>query len=187
MRVTNRLARWVAGILVSPAIVSCSAPVTDPLLKDPAQWPLMTLRGLTEHGELPEQAEHPLAQIKVGSYDMIAWVNSEGHCGLSGSDWTLDLDLTANQGHPARQQGFSGPMEAAVSGSRESEASLFCTRTRMLIRVEGQTSDPFVSGDAVAQIVDGGLNAVVGPQEAQRESLPRAPITVAGPGVNPLV
>ncbi|MEV4807204.1 hypothetical protein AB0K18_45015 [Nonomuraea sp. NPDC049421] len=180
---TNRLARVMAGFLMSPVLVSCSAPVTDPLLRDPAQWPLTTLRGLVDHGELPEEAERPLAQIKVGTYDMIAWVNSEGHCGLSGADWTLDLDLTRSQGHPARQQGFSGPMEAAVSGSRESEASLFCTRSRMLIRVEGQTSEPFVSGDAVAQIVDGGLNAVVGPQEAQRESLPRAAITVAGPGI----
>ncbi|MEU6716582.1 hypothetical protein ABZ897_34395 [Nonomuraea sp. NPDC046802] len=83
-------------------------------------------------------------------------------------------------GRPERKEGFSGPLEPAVGSSHDSKVSLFCTSTRTLIRVEGETSEPFVSGDAVAQLVNGGLNAVVGSEEAQRESLPRASTTKGG-------
>jgi hypothetical protein len=50
----------------------------------------------------------------------------------------------------------------------------------MLIRVEGETSKPFAFGNAVAQLFNGGLNAVVGSQEAQKESLPGATVTRGG-------
>ncbi|WP_371779690.1 hypothetical protein [Streptosporangium subroseum] len=176
----DRLARVVAAFLVLPALGACSAPISDPLLKDPAQWPLVKLKGLTDHPKLPEEAERALAQINVGSYDLIAWIHSSGLCGLSGSDWSMNVDMTRSEGQPVREEGFSGPMEPAVGSSSESKVSLFCTPTRMLIRVEGETSKPFVSGDAVAQPFNGGLNAVVGSQEAQKESLPGATVTRGG-------
>ncbi|MGP3915849.1 hypothetical protein ACTWQA_29515 [Nonomuraea sp. 10N515B] len=48
------------------------------------------------------------------------------------------------------------------------------------VAVEGEASKPFVSGDAVAQPVNGGLNAVVGSREARKESLPGATVTPGG-------
>ncbi|WP_157518664.1 hypothetical protein [Herbidospora mongoliensis] len=150
------------------------------MLKDPAQWPLAKLKGLTDHAELPDEAERALAQIRVGSYDLIAWIHSSGLCGLSSSDWSMHVDMTESEGEPSRDEGFSGPTEPAVGSSSESKVSLFCTPTRMLIRVEGETSRPFISGEAVAQLVDGGLNAVVGSQEAREESLPGANVTPGG-------
>ncbi|AWS41735.1 hypothetical protein [Streptosporangium sp. 'caverna'] len=176
----DRLARVVAAFLVLPALGACSAQNADPLLKDPAQWPLVKLKGLTDPPKLPEEAERVLAQIKVGSYDLIAWIHSSGLCGLSGSDWSMNVDMIRSEGQPAREEGFSGPVEPAVGSSSESKVSLFCTPTRMLIRVEGETSKPSVSGDAVAQLFNGGLNAVVGSQEARQESLPGATVTPGG-------
>ncbi|MEU6726725.1 hypothetical protein ABZ917_23740 [Nonomuraea wenchangensis] len=87
------------------------------------------------------------------------------------------VDLTESSGEPSRDDGFSGPMEPTAGVSSESKVSLFCTPTRMLIRVTGETSRPFVSGDAVAQLFRGGLNAVVGSRQAQQESLPGATVT----------
>ncbi len=176
----DRLARAVIAFLVLPALGACSAPTVNPLLKNPAQWPLVKLKGLTSHGKLPDEADRALAQITVGSYDMIAWIHSSGRCGLSGSGWSMYVDMTKSEGNPQREEGFSGPVEPAVGISRESKVRLFCTPTRMLIRVEGQMSEPSVSGDAVAQPVNGGLNAVVGSWEAQKESLPGATVTPGG-------
>ncbi|MET8049261.1 hypothetical protein ABZU75_16850 [Streptosporangium sp. NPDC005286] len=177
----ERLARAVVAFLVLPAFGACSAPTVNPLLKNPAQWPLVKLKGLADYPKpLPDEAERALAQIKVGSYDLIAWIHSSGLCGLSGSDWSTYVDLTKSEGDPGREEGFSGPVELAAGSSSEGKVSLFCTPTRMLIRVEGETSKPFVSGDAVAQLVNGGLNAVVGSQEAQEESLPGATVTRGG-------
>ncbi|WP_327581455.1 hypothetical protein OHA25_36475 [Nonomuraea sp. NBC_00507] len=176
----DRLARTVVAFLLLPALGACSAPPANPLLKNPAQWPLVQLNGLTGHRRLPGEAERALAQIRVGSHDLIAWIHSSGRCGLSDSGWSMYVDLTTSEGHPGREVGFSGPMEPAVGSSSESKVSLFCTPTRMLIRVEGETSKPFVSGDAVAQPVNGGLNAVVGSREAQKESLPGATVTPGG-------
>ncbi|NRQ34009.1 hypothetical protein HII36_19440 [Nonomuraea sp. NN258] len=138
------------------------------------------MQGLTGYGKLPDEAERPLAQIVVGPYDMIAWINSSGRCGLSAADWTISADLINSEGRPERDKGFSGPVEPAVGTSHENKVSLFCASTRMLIRVEGETSGPFVSGDAVANLVSGGLNAVVGPEEARWESLPGASVTRGG-------
>ncbi|ETK30911.1 hypothetical protein [Microbispora sp. ATCC PTA-5024] len=150
------------------------------MLKDPARWPLVKLRGLTDHPKLPDEGERALAQIMVGSQNLIAWINSSGLCGLSGSGWSMHVDLTESEGQPEREEGFSGPVEPAVVTSSEDKVRLACTPTRMLIRVEGETSHPFVSGDAVAQPVNGGLNAVVGSPEAQKESLPGATVTRGG-------
>lgn len=176
----DRLARVVAAFLVLPVLGACSAPPANPLLPDPARWPLAELTGLSGPPELPDEAERALAQIGVGSYDLIAWIHSSGRCGLSGTDWSMHIDLTESEGHLEREEGFSGPVEQAVGVSSENRVSLFCTPTRMLIRVERETSNPFVSGDAVAQVVDGGLNAVVGSPEARMESLPGATVTRGG-------
>ncbi|MER7366472.1 hypothetical protein [Nonomuraea wenchangensis] len=176
----RRVVAAVAALLLAPVLGACSAPADDPLLKDPARWPLTGLKGLVDHHELPDGGERALAQIKVGSVDLIAWINSAGRCGLSGSDWSMYVDLTESAGQPSREDGFSGPMEPAAGVSSESKVSLFCTPTRMLIRVTGETSKPFVSGDAVAQLFRGGLNAVVGSPQAQRESLPGATVTPGG-------
>lgn len=182
----DRLARAGAAVVVLLALGACSAPPADPLLRDAAQWPLVKVRGLIDDPKLPDEAERALAQVKVGSYDMLAWIHSSGLCGLSGSEWSvhtdvsMHVDLTRSEGRPERPAGFSGPTEPAVSTSYGNKVSLFCTPTRMLIRVSGETSQPFVSGDAVAQLVDGGLNAVVGSEEALRESLPRATVTRGG-------
>ncbi|MFI6598683.1 hypothetical protein ACIBHX_20695 [Nonomuraea sp. NPDC050536] len=176
----DRLARAVVAFLVLPALGACSAPTVNPLLKNSAQWPLVKLKGLTDHPKLPDEAERALAQINVGSYDLIAWIHPSGRCGLSGSGWSMHVDMTKSEGQPGREEGFSGPVEPAVGISSESKVSLFCTPTRMLIRVKGETSKPFVSGDAVAQLFNGGLNAVVGSREAQKESLPGATVTPGG-------
>ncbi|MGW5157330.1 hypothetical protein ACWEPN_17825 [Nonomuraea wenchangensis] len=176
----GRVAAALAALLFLPALGGCSAPPDDPLLKDPARWPLTGLRGLIDHHELPDGGERALAQIKVGSVDLLAWINSAGRCGLSGSDWSMYVDLTESSGHPSRDDGFSGPMEPATGVSSEGKVSLFCTPTRMLIRVTGETAQPFVSGDAVAQLFRGGLNAVVGSRQAQQESLPGATVTPGG-------
>ncbi|MFF4624254.1 hypothetical protein [Nonomuraea jabiensis] len=182
----RRLTSAVAAFMVVSALGGCSGPaegpsVKDPLLKDPAQWPLAKLEALTlrtVHRELPEQAERALAEIKVGSIDLTAWINSSGLCGLTGPGWSMHTDLTRSDGgDPTREDGFSGPEEPEVGGSSEGKVGLFCTPTRMLIRVEGETSKPSVSGHAVAQIFNGGLNVVVGTREAQRESLPGATVT----------
>ncbi|MFD0467851.1 hypothetical protein ACFQ0B_05700 [Nonomuraea thailandensis] len=162
------------------AATACATPPADPVLKDPARWPLAELRGLIDRPEVPDEAERALAQIRVGSYDLLAWIHSSGLCGLAGAGWSMHVDLTGSQGQPKREDGFSGPVEPAAAVSHEGEVSLFCTPTRMLIRVEGQTSQPFVSGDAAGQIVNGGLNAVVGSPEALYESLPRATVTRGG-------
>ncbi|TLP62489.1 hypothetical protein [Microbispora triticiradicis] len=90
------------------------------------------------------------------------------------------VDMTKSEGRSERPEGFSGPVEPAVSSVYGTKVSLFCTLTRMLIRVSEETSQPFVSGEAVAQLVNGGLNAVVGSAEAQRESPPRATVTRGG-------
>ncbi|UBU14574.1 hypothetical protein [Nonomuraea gerenzanensis] len=176
----SRLAHAVVAFLVLPVAGACSASPADAPLKDPAQWPLAAVRGLTSHGKLPDEADRALAQIKVGSYDMIAWISSSGLCGLAGSDWSTHVDMVDSEGRLEREEGFSGPLEPAVGSSHEDKVSLFCTSTRMLVRVEGETAEPFVSGDAVAQVVNGGLNAVVGTEEALRESLPRADVTRGG-------
>ncbi|MEV0147071.1 MULTISPECIES: hypothetical protein [unclassified Nonomuraea] len=175
----------MAAFVVLSALGACSAPaegpsVKDPLLKDPARWPLAKLDALTVrtgHRELPEQAERTLAEIKVGSVDLTAWINSSGVCGLTGPGWSMSVDLTMSEGDPEREDGFSGPEEREVGSSSEGKVGLFCTPTRMLIRVKGETSKPSVRGHAVAQIFKGGLNAVVGTRQAQRESLPGATVT----------
>ncbi|MCK2213089.1 hypothetical protein MF672_004645 [Actinomadura sp. ATCC 31491] len=169
-----------AALLMAPALAACSAPSGDPLLKDPARWPLARLKGVTGVPRLPDEAERALAQIKVGPYDLTAWIHPSGLCGLSGPGWSMHEDLTRTEGDPARPDGFSGPTERASGVSSESKVTLFCTPTRMLIRVEGETRKPSVSGDAVAQVVGGGLNAVVGTEEARRESLPGATVTRGG-------
>ncbi|MEU4511172.1 hypothetical protein AB0G05_16905 [Nonomuraea wenchangensis] len=176
----RRMAAAVAASLLAATLGACSAPVKEPLLTDPARWPLMELKGLVDHHDLPDGGERALAQIKVGSVDLIAWISSAGRCGLSGSDFSMYIDLTDSSGQPSRDDGFSGPMEPAAGVSSESKVSLFCTPTRMLIRVTGETSKPFVAGDAVAQLFRGGLNAVVGSPQAQRESLPGATVTRGG-------
>lgn len=56
----------------------------------------------------------------VGSYDMIAWIHSSGRCGLSGSDWSMDVDLARSEGQPERDEGFSGPTEPAVGSTPSS-------------------------------------------------------------------
>ncbi|NUW43896.1 hypothetical protein [Nonomuraea rhodomycinica] len=184
--VIKRLTSAVAAFVVVSALGGCSGPaegpsVKDPLLKDPARWPLAGLEALTVRTgqrELPEQAERTLAQIRVGSVDLTAWINSSGLCGLTGPGWSIYADLTrSDAGDPAREDGFSGPEEPEVGSSNEGKVGLFCTPTRMLIRVEGETSKPSVSGHAVAQVFNGGLNVVVGTREAQRESLPGATVT----------
>ncbi|MEU6716581.1 hypothetical protein ABZ897_34390 [Nonomuraea sp. NPDC046802] len=68
----NPLARAMAAFLALPVLGACSATLTNPLLKHPAQWPPAKLQGLTSHRKLPEEADRALAQIKVGPYDMIA-------------------------------------------------------------------------------------------------------------------
>lgn len=178
--VSRRLVGVVAALLVSPVIGACSTPSTHPMLKDPSQWPLARLKGLTSHRELPAEADRALAQVKVGSYDLMAWIHTSGRCGLAGDGWSMYVDLTKSEGQPDREDGFSGPVEPAAGSSHESKVTLFCTPTRMLIRVDGETAGPFVSGDAVAQVVDGGLNAVVGSERARRESLPHATVTKGG-------
>ncbi|MGR6924190.1 hypothetical protein ACU635_58840 [[Actinomadura] parvosata] len=174
-----RTALAVTASLLLPA-TACSAPPADPLLKDPAQWPLARLNGLVDRPPVPEEAERALAQIRVGSYDLLAWIHPSGLCGLAGSGWSMHVDLTRSEGQPQRADGFSGPMEPAASTTHESKVTLTCTPTRMLIRVKGETQDAFVSGDAVAKPVNGGLNAVVGTPEAQSESLPGAAVTRGG-------
>lgn len=181
----DRLARVATPFFALLAIGASTSPA-NPLLKDPAQWPLIKLKGLTDKPKLPDDAERALAQVRVGSYDMLAWINSSGLCGLSSSEWSVHTDvsmyadLTKSEGRSERPEGFSGPVEPAVSSVYGTKVSLFCTPTRMLIRVSEETSQPFVSGEAVAQLVDGGLNAVVGSAEAQRESLPGATVTRGG-------
>ncbi|GII33856.1 hypothetical protein [Planotetraspora mira] len=184
----DRLARAATTFLALLALGACStpAPPANPLLKDPAQWPLIKLKGLTDNPKLPDDAERALAQIKVGSYDMQAWINSSGLCGLSSSEWSVHtdvsmyVDLTKSEGHLERPEGFSGPVEPAASSAYGTKVYLFCTPTRMLIRISGETSQPHVSGDAVAQLVNDGLNAVVGSMEAQIESLPHPTVTRGG-------
>ncbi|MEW9527190.1 hypothetical protein [Microbispora sp. NPDC049125] len=53
----DRPTRALAAFLVLPALGACSAPPVNPVLKDPAQWPLNKLKGLTDHPELPDEAE----------------------------------------------------------------------------------------------------------------------------------
>ncbi|MFI9592787.1 hypothetical protein [Nonomuraea sp. NPDC052265] len=176
----RRLAPAVAFVLL-PALGACSAPAKEPMLKDPARWPLAKLEELPRPAGLPQEAERALARIKVGSIGLTAWINSSGLCGLTGPGWSMNADLTkSDMAEPTQEDGFSGPGEPQVGGAQESKVTLFCTPTRMLIRVEGETSKPSVSGNAVAQIYRGGLNAVVGTPEARRESLPGATVTPAG-------
>ncbi|GAB1818513.1 hypothetical protein [Herbidospora sp. RD11066] len=177
----GRIALAVLTFLSLPVLAACSEPDVKPLLEDPSQWPLARLTGFADRPEqLPDEAERALARIKVGSHDLIAWIHPSGLCGLAGSDWSMNIDLTKAEGQTTRENGFSGPLESAAATSMQSEVSLFCTPTRMLIRVDGQTSKPFVSGDAAAQVVNGGLNAVVGSEAALQESLPAANITKGG-------
>ncbi|MEV4398685.1 hypothetical protein [Nonomuraea sp. NPDC049607] len=176
----RRLAPVVAFVLL-PVLGACAAPAKEPMLKDPARWPLAGLKGVSVQGGLPEEAELALARIKVGPHDLTAWINPSGLCGLSGEGWSVNADLTrSDAAEPTREDGFAGPAEPEVGGAHESKVSLFCTPTRMLIRVEGETSKPSVSGNAVAQVYKGGLNAVVGTPEARRESLPGATVTPGG-------
>ncbi len=165
---------------------ACSTPPpANPVLKDPSQWPLVKLAGMTGDPKLPDEAGRPLAQIRVGRYDLHAWIDPSGVCGLAGSEWSertdvdMSIDLTRSEGGPMRPDGFSGPVEPTVTAS-SSKAALFCTPTRMLIKVFGETSEPFVNGAAVGQVVDGGLDVVVGDEEALWESLPRATLTPGG-------
>ncbi|GLX93900.1 hypothetical protein [Herbidospora sp. NBRC 101105] len=181
----HQLARAATTFTALLALGACSAPPANPLLQDPAQWPLVKLAGLADNPELPDEAERALAQIKVGSYNLLAWINSSGLCGLSssaataGTDVNVYIDLTKSEGGLERPEGFSGPVEPTVS-AYGTKVRLFCTPTRMLIRISGETSEPFVSGDAIAKLVNGGLNAVVGSAEAQMESLPDATVTRGG-------
>ncbi|MFI7537939.1 hypothetical protein [Streptosporangium sp. NPDC049376] len=168
------------------ALGACSAPVADPVLKDPAQWPLAKLKRLPDDGEPPEGADRVLARIKVGSHKLTAWIHPSGQCGLAGSsknmeaDWSMSSDMTRSSRDLMREEGFSGPLEPATTVSTESTFILVCTPTRMLITVKGQTSKPSVEGNASAQIYGGGLNAVVGPPEVRKESLPGATVTSGG-------
>ncbi|MEU7897153.1 hypothetical protein AB0B45_30350 [Nonomuraea sp. NPDC049152] len=165
------------------ALTACSSPVADPILKDPASWPLATLKSVgTMEDDLAEGADKVLARIQVGSHDLTPWINTKGTCGLAehgGSvGWNLSIELGQTSGtSTSGEEGFAGPAEPAALTAWEGTGYLICTPTRMMVKVKTRETKVELTGNASAQVGNGFVAVVIGTPEARAESLPQATIT----------
>lgn len=167
------------AIVLLLAITACSAERSEPLLKDRANWPLPTLKGIAFEGELPEDADRVLAEIKIGSYHLIAWIHPKGLCGLTQrGSWTHSTLLTESSGTSTTgEEGFAGPSERTALTMMQSNVIHVCTPTRMMAKIKTRETEVKLRGHASAQVGNGLVQVVVGTPEARRESLPQATVT----------
>ncbi|WP_433245590.1 hypothetical protein ACQPYK_43695 [Streptosporangium sp. CA-135522] len=169
-------------IVLLLALTACSSPAEDPILKDPASWPLATLKAVRTKGDLDEKADKALARIQVGSHDLAPWINAKGTCGLtdhgSGEEWSLSIGLDQSSGaSTSGEEGFAGQVEPAALASWDSTVYLICTPTRMMVKVKTRETKVELSGSASAQVGNGLVAVVIGTPEARKESLPQATVT----------
>ncbi|MEQ4718940.1 hypothetical protein [Nonomuraea sp. B19D2] len=180
--------RRSAALVALALTAACSAQAgnrqaDDRVLRDPSKWPLAGLSTATAtKDELPTDAERALARVRVGGHDLVAWIHTRGVCGLSeqgDSDggWSLSTRLDEPGTTTTPEEGFAGPAEpAVVSGYGESEVILFCTPTRMLVKVKTKSTKVKLDGHAAAQVSGDGVSVVVGTPAARKESLPQATV-----------
>ncbi|RVX47294.1 hypothetical protein EDD27_10221 [Nonomuraea polychroma] len=167
-------------IALTLALTACSAETDDGILKDPAKWPLATLTGTATKEELPDEAERALARIRVGSYDLVAWIHTKGVCGLSqqtDDGWSMSFPLNQSGTSTSTEEGFAGPTEPVMVSMAESKVSLMCTPTRMFVKITTKQRKVALDGHAAAQLSGDGVSVVVGTPAARKESLPQATVT----------
>ncbi|MFD1547449.1 hypothetical protein [Nonomuraea guangzhouensis] len=91
------------------------------------------------------------------------------------STWPLDEYSTTT----TAEEGFAGPAEPAVVAMvGESGVILFCTPTRMLLKVKTKGAKVTLDGNAAAQVSGNSVSVVVGTPAARKESLPQATVKV---------
>ncbi|MEV1174244.1 hypothetical protein [Nonomuraea sp. NPDC049784] len=154
----------------------------DRVLHDPSTWPLAALStAAVPEKKLPVEAERVLARVRVGGHDLVAWIHTRGVCGLTeqsdGVGRSLSAPLDESGSTTTAEEGFAGPSEpAAVAMYGESEVILFCTPTRMLVKVKTRDTEITLDGHAAAQASGDGVSVVVGTPAARKESLPQATV-----------
>jgi hypothetical protein len=181
--------RTPAAVMVAALVLTgCAAQADERILKDPRTWPLAGLSGTATRKELPDGAEKAVARIRTGSFDLAAWINDSGDCGLAqqgtgGYEWSMSVGLTKSEGATtSAEEGFSGPAEPAAGSASESTVFLFCTPTRMLITIKTKKAKQakiVLDGHAAAKPVDDAVLVVVGTPAACKESLPDATVTTS--------
>jgi hypothetical protein len=172
--------RKTPALVLALALTACSAQAEDRILKDPAKWPLATLTGTATKDKLPDDAERALARIRVGSYDLAAWIHTKGVCGLSQQSddgWSMSFPLDQAGTTTSTEEGFAGPTEPVMISMAESKVTLMCTPTRMFIQITTKERKVTLDGHAAAQLSKDGMSVVVGTPAARKESLPQATVT----------